>query len=661
MEINTSVATRRGRLPLLAGAAAIALIAPALNVSAASAAPAEDADTTTISNVGAFTQTVPDGVCSVNVTLAGAPGGLAISDGELEPDPDNPGEMRGANGAGGLITAHLNVSAGQVLTGQVGANGDNGGGAGLPGGGEGGTGGHRGAGGGGFTELTFDGDLLLLAAGGGGTGGGHNPDVGHGGDGGFDLASGIAVDGGIVFPGGDGTDGQDLGAIVDENDPNAVATAPGAGKGGSTTGGAAGTNPRSETDPEQPGHNWDAVPGSAFLGGTGGADNGWDSGAGGGGGYFGGGGGAATDGDNSGGGFYFGGAGGGGGSSFASDSNLITAASLELAKNRDADGLTLPGFVTFEWIMCEYDLAVTKTVVGNPVYEDGATVRYSVLVTNNGADDMAIGDTVSLVDDLATGGTLISVDGLDTSVPAVGETIPATGIEAYDLVDVISPDPDAPATERERGLSAGASVEFVYDVVVTGTEPVTNVAAISDRGDQSNNTSEVTIDPAAPELSLEKTADAEKATEVGQKITYSFVVTNTGNIEVDDIAIEEQEFSGAGTLPDPSCPVEPLEPGDSITCTSVYTVVAADLTGDTLTNTATATGSTPMGNPVESDEADAEVVTVKPAPPVTTSNPTGNLATTGSGDGTGYIVGAAALLLLAGLGLMAARRAGLKS
>lgn len=301
--------------------------------------------------------------------------------------------------------------------------------------------------------------------------------------------------------------------------------------------------------------------------------------------------------------------------------------------------------------MCEYDLAVTKTVVGNPVYEDGATVRYAVTVTNNGVEDMAVGDTVSLVDDLAAGGTLVSVVGLDVSVPEAGEVISAAGIVAYDLVDIPNVDLTEPPTQRERGLAAGASVEFVYDVVVAGTEPVTNVVSITDRGDESNNVSEATIDPAAPALALVKTADMEQATQVGEEITYSFVVTNTGNIELHEITIDEQEFSGKGVLPEPTCPSEAVAPGDSVTCTSVYSVVAADLTGEDLTNTATATAATPLGNRVESEEADAQVTTVKPVPAAA------GLASTGGDSGmAGYTAAGALLLLLAGLALVVMRR-----
>ncbi|TXJ06621.1 MAG: LPXTG cell wall anchor domain-containing protein [Aeromicrobium sp.] len=142
-------------------------------------------------------------------------------------------------------------------------------------------------------------------------------------------------------------------------------------------------------------------------------------------------------------------------------------------------------------------------------------------------------------------------------------------------------------------------------------------------------------------------ASTTKAKKVGQKITYSFLVTNTGNIEMHDIAIEEGSFSGAGTLPDPTCPDEVLQPGDSFTCTAVYTVVKADLTGDDLSNTATATGATPMGNVVESEEAEAVLDSVDAS--------IVNMVKTG-GTTEQISIAAAIAALLSGLGLLAWRR-----
>lgn len=42
---------------------------------------------------------------------------------------------------------------------------------------------------------------------------------------------------------------------------------------------------------------------------------------------------------------------------------------------------SFPAFAEFEWVMCDYALAIEKNVVGNPAYGFSATVRYAVTVT----------------------------------------------------------------------------------------------------------------------------------------------------------------------------------------------------------------------------------------------------------------------------------------
>lgn len=613
------------RRPLVAGGAAALLLAPILLASAAHADPAPTAPPTQLAaGSGINDIVVPNGVCSVNVTIGGGRGGLALGESTPDPeDPDNPtpGELGGSRGSGAKITALLNLTAGDLLTVNVGGDGSNGGIGGINGdevgaGGNGGTGGHRGGGGGGYTSVTVNGDELLLAGGGGGTGGGHQPAAGFGGHAGFGQVTGVPVAGGIVYPGEAGVDGFD-GAALD--------IIVGAGGGGTeTAGGAGGIHPGATavtpdptadpvTDPAAFNGFLTGSNGGSRAGGNGGVDPNLDTGGGGGSGFFGGGGGGSTTLAGA----YTGGGGGGGSSFVTPDSALLSDVALSrnsLPGNDPEvdDGLAAPAFATLEWVMCDYNLSIEKSVVGNPVFEDGGTVQYSVTITNDGPDIMAIGDTVTLIDDLAVGGTLVSIDGLDTSIPEVGEVIPAGGIELFDTIELPNPDPTIPEpVEHQRGLAVGDSVTVVYDVVVTGDEPVTNTASTSDRNGEV--TDDAVVDPADPSVALVKSADVQKVTQIGQKVTYSFLVTNTGNIDLHNVSIDEGTFSGAGTLPTPTCPTEPVAPSASVTCTSVYTVLEADLTGKDLTNTATALAETPMGAPVVSLVSEVKIPTVKPA------------------------------------------------
>ena len=79
-------------------------------------------------------------------------------------------------------------------------------------------------------------------------------------------------------------------------------------------------------------------------------------------------------------------------------------------------------------------------------------------------------------------------------------------------------------------------------------------------------------------------------------VTYTFHVTNTGNVTVSAVAIDETAFSGTGTPPVATCPPGPLAPGATASdCTATYTVTQADIDAGSIANTATATATPPLG------------------------------------------------------------------
>src|SRR5690606_32818301 len=95
------------------------------------------------------------------------------------------------------------------------------------------------------------------------------------------------------------------------------------------------------------------------------------------------------------------GAGGGGGASYVAPSlagNAVSDISSEAGSKRNGTGTGADGSVELTWVLCDYDLEVTKSVDG-PAQDTGLTT-WTVEVTNNGPDDMAIGDTVTLTDTL---------------------------------------------------------------------------------------------------------------------------------------------------------------------------------------------------------------------------------------------------------------------
>ncbi|GAA1392337.1 hypothetical protein GCM10009639_23730 [Kitasatospora putterlickiae] len=123
--------------------------------------------------------------------------------------------------------------------------------------------------------------------------------------------------------------------------------------------------------------------------------------------------------------------------------------------------------------------------------------------------------------------------------------------------------------------------------------------------------SEVTItEPPAPALAVAKTSSTDKLV-AGEKITYSFAVTNTGNVTVKDVKVTDGPFTGSGTLDPVTCPAEAasLAPGSTVTCTAAYTVTQADVDAGSVKNSATATGTPPTGPPPVSPPSEVTVTT----------------------------------------------------
>jgi uncharacterized repeat protein (TIGR01451 family) len=251
----------------------------------------------------------------------------------------------------------------------------------------------------------------------------------------------------------------------------------------------------------------------------------------------------------------------------------------------------------------------------------GQTVTYTFVATNTG--NVTITDPEVTEGDFTGTGTLSAL-----ACPATGSLAPGAGMTCTATYVVTQADVDAGSVENTA--------------TATGTPPGGLTPPVSPP-----STSTVTTSP-KPALRLVKTADAATATHVGQVITYTFTVTNIGNVTITDPEVTEGEFSGAGDLSAVDCPeMTTLLPGEAMDCTATYTVKAADLDGGKLTNTATAGGDLPGGGSITSDPSTANVKTRD----VDTSAATDD----DNGGGTLPNTGGPSLWLLGGaLGLIAA-------
>jgi uncharacterized repeat protein (TIGR01451 family) len=131
-------------------------------------------------------------------------------------------------------------------------------------------------------------------------------------------------------------------------------------------------------------------------------------------------------------------------------------------------------------------------------------------------------------------------------------------------------------------------------------------------------------------LTVTKSASPTSVSAVGDIVTYTFHVTNTGNVPLSGVTIDEGSFTGTGMPPVVTCPPDTVPPAASVDCTATYTDTQADIDAGSVTNTATATGTPPEGvtPPVSPPSSVTEPVTqtaaltvVKSASPTVFTSP----------------------------------------
>ncbi|MFF8416542.1 hypothetical protein [Streptomyces sp. NPDC015680] len=225
---------------------------------------------------------------------------------------------------------------------------------------------------------------------------------------------------------------------------------------------------------------------------------------------------------------------------------------------------------------------------------------------------------------------------------------PAAALPRLNLVKQVSQDPPLPTP-----LTPGTEVPYEYVATNSGNTPLTNVNVTDDRvtgiicpkttlavGETMTCTGTYTVTAAdatagsvtntatahgrsgdtpvasppddvtlpvqsGPGVRLEKSADDTRVYEVGDDVTYTYTVTNTGPQELTGVSVTDDRVTGV------TCEATTLAPagqsGDSTTCTGTYRITDADTGVGSVTNTATAHGRS-GGTAVESEPDDVTVL-----------------------------------------------------
>ncbi len=198
----------------------------------------------------------------------------------------------------------------------------------------------------------------------------------------------------------------------------------------------------------------------------------------------------------------------------------------------------------------ESALTIDKTTTTPSYAAVGDVLSYSYLVTNSGNTTITAAITVS-DDRIAT-----------VTCPA----LPAGGL--------------APT----QSITCTATYTVTQADIDAGT--VTNIASASDCTTTSpTDTVTVTATRKKP-LTIDKTTTTPSYAAVGDVLSYSYLVTNSGNTTITAaITVSDDRIA---TVTCPALPAGGLAPTQSITCTATYTVTQADIDAGTVTNIASA-------------------------------------------------------------------------
>ncbi|WP_198520607.1 DUF11 domain-containing protein [Kitasatospora sp. CB02891] len=224
-----------------------------------------------------------------------------------------------------------------------------------------------------------------------------------------------------------------------------------------------------------------------------------------------------------------------------------------------------PGETTVP-VVGEAELAIEKVADSAGPFHVGDTVSYTYTVTNTGT---------AAVHNLTV---------------------------ADDHVAVVTCD----ATTLNPGASTLCHGSYVVTAADVSAGHVTNTAHAEGTDPEGQTVLSPPADATVPvagegRLTIEKTADSAGPFHVGETVTYTYTVTNTGTAAVHGLTVTDDHVAGV------TCNATTLNPGQSTLCHGSYVVTAADVTAGHVTNTAHANGTDPEGQEVQSPPGEATV------------------------------------------------------
>ncbi len=259
----------------------------------------------------------------------------------------------------------------------------------------------------------------------------------------------------------------------------------------------------------------------------------------------------------------------------------------------------------------------------NPVTSNPSTVTVPAKGTTS---SLSLAKTAATPSYSAAGQTL-NYDYLVTNTGTT--TISSIAVSDNVIASVSCPQPSLAPGASETCTGSYTTTQADVDAGhVTNTASATGTDARHNPVTSNQSMATVPARGTTSALSLVKTALTSGYSVPGQTLNYNYLVTNTGTTTISSIAVSDNVIASV------SCPDTSLAPGDSETCTGSYTTTQTDVDTGSVTNTATASGTDPYNNPVNSNPSMATV-------PATSSPSISIDKTTNGSDGLNIPVGAA--------------------
>jgi uncharacterized repeat protein (TIGR01451 family) len=221
-------------------------------------------------------------------------------------------------------------------------------------------------------------------------------------------------------------------------------------------------------------------------------------------------------------------------------------------------------------------------------------ITYAYTVTNTGNVDetsVSVSDpTLGKVNCPAPAAPGLAPGSSETCTAATTVTVSQRDVDAGSLTDTATA-----GCLDALGAACGPSTQSTVVIPAVSAEPLTSVKKTA---------------------TITRQADRHKARR-GDKIRYSFKVTNIGNVDLTTVRVTDTTL-GAVSCPVPLAPG--LAPGASETCTGkrTYRVSGADVTAGKVVNDATSTGTDPQGQvSAVSNQTQTTVATIAAGPMLT--------------------------------------------